>query len=82
MTFNSLKIERKTWGKDQGKLVAELSLSGNKATTTLTLPDDVGEKILRLAKSAIIDAVETTANDFIFEITTSIPESLNLDMKP
>lgn len=82
MTFNHLKIERQKWGKNEGKLVAELSLSSDKATTTLILPDDVGEQILRLAKSAIIDAVEKTANDFIFEITTSIPETLKLGDTP
>jgi hypothetical protein len=42
----------------------------------MILPDDVAEKILVLAKSAIIDGVEKAANDFIFEITTSIPETL------
>lgn len=82
MTFNHLKIERKKWGKDEGKLVAEISLSSDKATTTLILPDQVGEQILRMAKSAIIDSVEKTANDFIFEITTSIPETLNLQNTP
>ena len=82
MKFESLKIEAVQWGNEKGKLKAELRLSGEKASTTLKLSDDVGEKILILAKQAIIDAVEQTANDFIFEITTMIPETLNLTHKP
>ena len=82
MKFESLKIEVEGWGNDKGKLKAELCIKGEKARTTLKLPDDVGEKILILAKQAIIDAVEQTANDFIFEITTMIPETLNLTHKP
>jgi hypothetical protein len=76
MKFKSLKIETARWGENNGKLVAEISISGDKSSTTLILPDDVAEKILVLAKSAIIDGVEEAANDFIFEITTSIPETL------
>ena len=78
MKFESLKIEVEKWGKNAGKLKAEICLTGDKAKTTLELPDDVGEKVLQLAKNAIIDAVEKTANDFIFEITTLIPETMNL----
>ena len=80
--FRELSIERQRYGKDEGKLIAKISFQGEKSTTTMELPQDTGDKILQLAKQAIIDAVESSANDFIFEITTSIPESLNLDMKP
>lgn len=76
--FKSLSIERKTWGEDEGKLVANLSLHSSKNTVSLKLPDKVAEQILILAKSAIIDAVEESANEFIFELTTSIPETLKL----
>jgi len=76
--FNSLKIERPQWGSNKDQLVAEISISGDKSTTTLKLPDSVGEQILALAKQAIIDAVEQTANDFIFELTTAIPETMKL----
>lgn len=79
MVFKSLKIERPLFGNNKDKLVAELSLSGSNTTTTLILPNEVGDQILQLAKSAIVDAVEKTANDFIFEITTSIPETLKLE---
>lgn len=78
MKFRSLKIEAPQWGENKGKLVAEIEISGDKSKTTMILPDDVGEKILRLAKEAIIDGVEKAANDFIFEITTSIPETLRI----
>jgi stalled ribosome rescue protein Dom34 len=76
LKFQSLKIERARWGANEGKLVAEIEINGDKSKTTMILPDDVAEKILILAKSAIIDGVEKAANDFIFEITTSIPETL------
>ena len=78
MKFRSLKIEAPQWGENQGKLVAEISIKGDKSTTTMILPDDVAEKILRLAKEAIIDGVEKATNDFIFEITTAIPETLRI----
>lgn len=81
MTFRFLKIERPTWGNNKDKLVAELSLSNSKTTTTLILPDDIGEQILQLAKTTIIDAVEKTANDFIFELTTAIPDTIKLENK-
>jgi hypothetical protein len=76
--FQSLKIERVIYGSDRGKLKAELCVGGERARTTFDLPEEVSERILRLAKDAIIDAVEKSANDFIFEVTTSIPDTLLL----
>lgn len=76
--FNELKIERERWGANAGKLICKISFEGEKTTTIMELPIDTGDKILALAKSAIIDAVEQSANDFIFEITTGIPETLQL----
>lgn len=78
MTFKSLKIEAPEWGEHKGKLVAEISIRGDKSTTTMILPDEVAEKILQLSKQALIDGVEKAANDFIFEITTAIPDKLLL----
>jgi hypothetical protein len=79
ITFKSLKIERATWGPNKGKLIAEISLGGGQTTTNLILPDNVGEQVLQLARNAIIDGVEKTANDFIYELTTAIPDTLLLD---
>ena len=82
MEFESLKIEAVHYGEDKGKLVAEICIKGDKSRTTMKLPNEVGERILQLAKHALIDGVEQAANDFIFELTTLIPESLTLDHKP
>jgi len=76
MKFRSLKIEAPQYGENKGKLIAEIEISGHKSKTTMVLPDAVAEKILCMAKAAIIDGVEQAANDFIFEITTAIPETL------
>lgn len=78
MLFESLKIEVDKWGPDKGKLKAVIDIKGGKGSTTLQLPDKVAEQILQLAKNAIIDGVEKTANEFIFELTTSIPETLHI----
>jgi carbon monoxide dehydrogenase subunit G len=75
MKFESLKIETVKYGADKGKLIAEICIHGDKSRTTMELPQHVGEKILQLAKNAIIDGVEKAANDFIFEITTAIPDT-------
>ena len=73
--FRSLKIERARWGDNKGKLEGILDIGGEKGNLSLKLPDQLAEQILQLAKTAIIDGVEQTANDFIFEITTAIPET-------
>jgi hypothetical protein len=73
--FQSLKIERARWGDNKGKLEGVLDIGGKKGNLSLKLPDELAEQILQLAKNAIIDGVEQTANDFIFEITTAIPET-------
>jgi hypothetical protein len=82
MTFQKLKIEAVKYGDNKGKLIAEICIQGDKSRTTMELPSLVADKILQLAKSAIIDGVEKAANDFIFEITTSIPDTLLLENKP
>ncbi len=81
MRFESLKIEAVKYGDNKGKLIAEICIHGHKSRTTMELPPLVADKILQLAKSAIIDGVEKAANDFIFEITTCIPDSFNLETK-
>jgi carbon monoxide dehydrogenase subunit G len=75
MKFESLKIEVVKYGQDKGKLIAEICIQGEKSRTTMELPPEVGDKVLQLAKNAIIDGVEKAANDFIFEITTQIPDT-------
>lgn len=82
MKFRSLKIERPRYGAKEGKLVAEIQIEGKDASITLDLPEDVANRILKLAKDAIIDGVEKTANDFIFELTTAIPETICIGNKP
>lgn len=76
MTFESLKIETVKYGINEGKIIAEICIRGKKSRTTMELPSEVADRILKLAKNAIIDGVEKAANDFIFEITTSIPDTL------
>lgn len=78
MKFESLKIEAVKYGENKGKIIAEICIQGDKSRTTMELPPEVGDKILQLAKNAIIDGVEKAANDFIFEITTAIPDTLLL----
>jgi hypothetical protein len=75
MKFESLKIESVKYGENKGKLIAEICIRGENSRTTMELPPAVADKILQLAKAAIIDGVETAANDFIFELTTAIPET-------
>ncbi len=82
MTFQKLEIEAIQYGENKGKLIAEICIKGHKSRTTMELPPLVADKILQLAKSAIIDGVEKAANDFIFEITTAIPDTLLLENKP
>lgn len=82
MKFQSLKIDSPTWGENKGKLVAEISIKGENSSTTMILPNEVAGRILKLAKDAIIDGVEKTANDFIFELTTAIPETICIGNKP
>lgn len=72
--FKSLKIEKERWGKDAGKLIGTLDIGGEKGSLSLNIPEYLCDQILQLAKTAIIDGVEQTANDFIFEITTAIPD--------
>jgi hypothetical protein len=79
--FNSLKIERVRWGDDKGKIEGELDIQGQKGTVSLKLSHELTDQILQLAKNAIIDGIEETANAFIFEITTAIPETLLLEKK-
>jgi hypothetical protein len=81
MTFQKLEIEAIQYGENKGKLIAEISIRGDKSRTTMELPPLVADKILQLATNAIIDGVEKAANDFIFEITTYIPDSINLENK-
>lgn len=80
--FQSLKIERQRWGKNEGKLEGTLDIRGKTGSVSLILPNDVADKILQLAKAAIIDGVEQSANEFIFEITTAIPDTLHLGNLP
>lgn len=80
--FNSLKIERQRWGNNAGKLEGTLDIGGAKGSLSLKLSDSLANQILQLAKSAIIDSVEETANEFIFELTTAIPEVAKLPDAP
>ena len=78
ITLRELKIERPSYGKDAGKLKASIKLEGQDSTICLNLPDETGDRILALAKEAIIDAVEQAGNDLIFTLTTAIPDTLAL----
>ncbi len=78
MNFESLKIERVTYGPDKDKLKTQLCVAGKESRIYMDLPIDVGNKIIQLAKNALIDGVEESANNLIFELTTDIPDSVDL----
>jgi hypothetical protein len=78
MKFESLKIEAVKYGDNKGRIIAEICIHGDKSRTTMELPPEVADRILKLAKDAIIDGVEKAANDFIFEIATAIPETTRI----
>ena len=50
MTFQKLEIEAIQYGDNKGKLIAEISIRGDKSRTTMELPQLVADKILQLAK--------------------------------
>ena len=77
--LNELKIERQRWGADEGKYIATISIQGKDASVQMELPTETADQVLKLAKTALIDAVEKSANDFIFELTTAIPETLKIE---
>ena len=81
MILEKLQIEREGYGTNKGKLNATICIQNDKNRITMELPPDVGTKILQLAKQALIDAVEKSANDFIFDLTTAIPDTLSLESK-
>ena len=81
MILEKLEIERENYGPDKGRLNAKISIKNDKNRITMELPPAVGTQILQLAKQALIDAVEKSANDFIFDLTTAIPDTLNLESK-
>ena len=72
--FRSLSVERKTWGKDEGQITGTIKVSSQSGDLTLNLNPSLAEQLLQVARNAMIDAVEDTANRFILEITTAIPE--------
>jgi len=80
--FQSLKIERVRYGENKGTLEGVLDIDGTNGRVCLKLTNELADQILQLAKNAIIDGVEQTANDFIFELTTAIPETPLLSNKP
>ncbi len=71
--FEKLEIERIAWGDEKGKLKGRLRLSSKSGDVSLNLRPDLSERLLELARDAIIDSVEDAANAFIFELTTAIP---------
>lgn len=79
IVFQSLEIERVSWGDDKGKLKGKLRISSQAGDVTLKLNDSMADKLLQVAREAIIDSVEQTANDFIFQLTTAIPHTMKLE---
>jgi hypothetical protein len=71
LKLKSLHLDRPGYGPNSDKLRATIQIDGKTGSTTLILPDSVADSIIELAKDAIIDAVESSANDFIFELTTA-----------
>jgi carbon monoxide dehydrogenase subunit G len=76
MNFESLNIEAVAYGPDKGKLKTQLCITGKGSRIWMDLPIDVGNKIIQLAKNALIDGVEESANNLIFELTTDIPDNV------
>ena len=72
VNFESLEIERERFGKEKGQLKGKLRISSKSGDVMLRLNDSLVGAVMRLSKDALIDSVEETANEFIFELTTAL----------
>lgn len=79
LKFNSLLIERERFGANKGEVTGRLRIEGRNGDICLNLPPSITKKLLEVSKAALIDVVEETANEFIYEITTSIPDCKSLE---
>ena len=72
MKLRSLKIEKKTYGDNKGKLFGTLCVDGLKADVTIKLSDYAASEILKFCSASIVSAVRESSKDFEEEFLRSV----------
>lgn len=80
--FNSIRIERKTWGDDEGKLFATLDVEGKSAKMVIKLAPGVAERLLAYCADEIASAASEEAQAFRSEFLASINAKPSVEAKP
>lgn len=79
--FKSLQIERVRWGDDSGKLRGTLSIGGKTGDLSLKLTDELADEILQLARTAIIDGIESSSRKYGIEISFQVTTNSTIERK-
>lgn len=65
MILESVKIEKKRWGADEGKYTGEASFSGNHGSVKVELPETAARQILELCAQNVITAANEVARAMV-----------------
>jgi hypothetical protein len=74
ITFESLKIERHTWGEHKGQITAELKVKGHAVEMTVMLPQEVTRTVLCVAADAVAAGASEQARAFREEFLTALKD--------
>ncbi len=74
MKFRKLTIERKLYGKDEGKLTAEIDVEGESVRSVIQLSDPIARDAMRMLAPAIVNAASAHAHDFVDEFMEALKD--------
>jgi len=68
MQLKELKIERKTWGKDEGKHVGKASFDNELGLVAIKLTPELCNEIFRLCADGIVSTAKEAAKELTFSV--------------
>jgi hypothetical protein len=67
MRLMQLRLERKTYGPDEGKILGKATFSGDRGEITLNLNEHHVEQMLLVCADGIVDVAKAAAKMFVQE---------------
>jgi hypothetical protein len=79
MKLEEMKIERKKWGVDAGKVVGEIKFAGAHGNITLQLTEEHCQSILQVCAGALVESARQSADQLTEAISVAATPMITMD---
>lgn len=74
MIFDSLKVDRESWGEDAGKIKGRICVKNDESMIFLNVPEHIAAQMVTLVAELIVEAASEASQMIIQDVNSTLIE--------